>query len=77
MSALNSNQYERLRPYLPVIRKFREAGGIEVSTEPRRVMADILFEICSEVSNLSCSGCVWNLYQNFNAFLDEFEKENL
>ena len=72
MIALTDNDYEELRPYFPVIRKYREIGTW-VSTEEHQVMARVEQRISGDISNLRCSDCIARLYNIMNEYLDQYE----
>ena len=72
MPVLTDNEYNELRPYIPVIRKYREVGQW-VSTAEWNLMARIEQRISNDIVNLRCSDCVARLYNLINLYLDDYE----
>lgn len=72
MSVLSDSEYESLRPYFDVIRKYKEVGQ-EVSTGARPTMATVYMRVHNEPACLNCSGAISRLYELMNYYLDEYE----
>lgn len=72
MTVLTDKDYEDLRPFLPVIRNYRNTGGW-VSTAPHVHMARIMNERYNEHVNIHCSGCLARMYDIMNVLIDQYE----
>lgn len=72
---LRPEDYEALKPYIPIIRKNRESGGARIIREAHRTMAGICEHRYGRIINLSCGDCVQQMYNLINMFLDEYENK--
>jgi len=72
MTVLTDNDYNDLKPFLQIIRHFRNTGS-EISRQARPTMGRIMAERDNHIVNERCGGCISHMYNRINEFIDQYE----
>lgn len=76
MSGLSDSDYNDLLPFRDIIRRHRESGGSRQCPEAHQVMARVRRDRIGEETNFSCGDCIFTMYNQINALLDHYERQN-
>ena len=73
---LNSIQYDRLKPYLPVIKIVGAGKGNTSNKNITLLCNEIWGEMGKQPKNLSCSYCVFELFKEISDYIRIYEETN-